>query len=303
MRTLLVAFSFVLLSLAGCADEASTPDADPGAPLSAGTGAIQGLLIDDRFRPIGAATVLLFETGDSTTTNDDGEFVFVDLEPGVYTLRITADGHEASPTKVNVDADAYADANVVARRVINNQGEIVTREYAIFIPCNAYATLGCTYDASGDSFRPGIYDSFEDYQPDLTYSVWEVLLNNPYIFCFEVRESSGTGASLDRHFANWCRGQDSTYLKGILQVNATYDEERSRDPWDPAADTEAILFTFGNNEALCWMKPGGPETPATPNPDNRYRCAGVGFAIKAQIIVTFFLSEPEVDLEEYCVLC
>lgn len=294
MRSLIVLLSFLGVMLAGCADNAEPQEpatvTDP-ADLEAGTGAIAGLVIDDRFRPIPGAKVLVQEAGLSVTTNDNGEFAIVDLAPGTYTLRVTADGHEAAPETIRVVEGEFADANLVARRVFSNAGEIITQEFAIFIPCNAYATVGCPPDASGDTYRPGISGNFSELLPDVTHSVWEVLLNNPYIFCLEVREEGTAGASTARHFGIWCEGQDSVYTKGILQTDAIYDEEPSQDPWDPSAQTDAILFTFGNNEATCWQ---GPPV---------YRCAGVGFGIKAQIMVSFFMGDPAVDLESYCILC
>lgn len=301
MRPLVVALLFLGVLLAGCADSApDEPDpeyVDPdSATLEDGKGAIAGLVIDDRFRPIPGATVLVQEAGKQVTSNENGEFAVLDLDPGAYTLRATAAGHEAAPETVHVQEGLFADANLVARRVVSTDGLIITQEYAIFIPCNAYATSDCPPDASGESYRPGIRGDFTEFAQDVTYSTWEVLLNNPYIFCFEVREEGTGGAATARHFGEWCEGQDSVYTKGILQNGERYDEVVSDDPWDPTAETDAILFTFGNNELTCWQSP--------PNDShNNYRCAGVAFAVKAQIMVSFFMSEPEVDVEEYCIYC
>jgi hypothetical protein len=319
-QSILVALVMSAVVLSGCTD--STEDAQTdGEAIDLTKGTLSGLLVDDNFRPVQLKEnwggevpgdfqddgfILIQETGDRIETNENGEFEVTGMPPGKYTLRLAALGHEALEHKVSVEAGETSSVTVESRRKATDSNTIITREYAIFIPCNLYATFDCTADTSGDSFRSGIGDNFTEYADDVTFAVWELSLNNPYIFCLEIRErSGGTGASLDRHFGNWCEGQDSTYTKGILLKDEVYDEKHSQDAWDPTAETDGILFTFGNNEATCWQKPGAPEVPgALENTDGRYRCAGLSMAVKAQIIVSLFLYDEEAsEIEDYCVIC
>ncbi len=330
VRSLLVALFMSSVILAGCtSDDGSDVDGDPADDGTKGT--LSGLLVDDNFRPIqlkeewsgepgdyqDKGFILITETAERVETTENGEFEVTGLVPGTYTLRVSAEGHEAVQETVQIEAGETSSVTLEARRKVADLSTIITTEYAIFIACNAYATFDCTFDASGDTSRPGVFDNFTEYADEVTFATWEVLLNNPYIFCLEVRESSGTGASLDRHFGNWCEGEDSTYTKGILQNGEIYDEVPSQDAWDPTAETEGILFTFGNSEATCWAKPGdegvGPnqveaagETVNNPthNRDDRYRCAGVSLAVKAELVFSMFLYDVAVeDVEDYCILC
>lgn len=69
---------FVTILLAGCA--APTPEPAVGSDEPAdGTGAISGLLVDDRFHPIPGAHVILNELQLETQTNDGGEFGFTNI--------------------------------------------------------------------------------------------------------------------------------------------------------------------------------------------------------------------------------
>jgi hypothetical protein len=296
------------VALAGCSGDGGpgTPDVvDPDDfDLRAGTGAIAGLLVDDRFRPIQltnevASTefqargfVLLQETGEQVLTTVNGEFSFVDLDPGTYTLRVTASGHEATPQKVTVRAGEFAETSVVARRIASIGSTIVTQEFSIFIPCATYAVSDCTLDFSGDSgrFSTG-WDTLEQFLPDMQYLKLEAKMNQAGIYCLEVRYPQLGGATQEPSYADWCVGQDSDYISGILQVDANYMDD-GRDPFNATGPSDVILFYFGNNELTCWQGP-----PAS------YRCAGVGLGIRAQIITSLFLGPPEVDLEAYCLLC
>lgn len=307
-RPVLTFLLFATVSLAGCADESGDPETptsvDPDDyELEAGTGAITGLLVDDAYRPIhitddpttqyqDAGFVLLQETGEQVQTTENGEFTFVGLEPGTYTLRVQLQDHEASPYTMDVREGVFNEATLIARRLSSVGSTIVTQEYAIFIPCSAYAVADCTGDRSGDSGRYSTgWDSLEEFLPEMEYVKLEAKMNQPGIYCLEVRAPQLGGATDEPSYADWCRGQDSTYISGILQVGENYMDD-GRDPFNATGPSDVILFYFGNNEATCWQGP----------PDS-YRCAGVGFGIRAQILTSLFIGPPEVDLEEYCLLC
>ncbi len=100
LRVLLMCALTASVALAGCASSDGGDDqvldggvSDDTFTLKAGRGAISGLLVDDRFRPIEltdnpttefqrSGFVLLQELGLKARTDSNGEFSFVDLEPG-----------------------------------------------------------------------------------------------------------------------------------------------------------------------------------------------------------------------------
>src|SRR5689334_19437204 len=85
-------------ALSGCAKSAEIQtQADAERPdLAAGKGAISGLVIDDRYRPVPDALVVLTPGGLTTTSDTAGQFSFSDLTPGPYLLQVQAADHEAA---------------------------------------------------------------------------------------------------------------------------------------------------------------------------------------------------------------
>lgn len=87
-------------ALAGCFDDDSSPkgvDIGDGTrvdidaePTEAGKGSIGGVVVDEAIRPIIGAAVTLTGADLNATTDDQGVFVFPDLEPGSYFLQAGA---------------------------------------------------------------------------------------------------------------------------------------------------------------------------------------------------------------------
>jgi outer membrane receptor protein involved in Fe transport len=64
------------------------------AALAEGAGGIRGTVFDREYNaPLGAAEVLIAETGEKVTTTDEGNFVFGQVKPGTYTLVFSKDGY------------------------------------------------------------------------------------------------------------------------------------------------------------------------------------------------------------------
>lgn len=58
-------------------------------------GSIRGSVLDkDLDAPLAGATVTIVETGQRTKTNEQGAFVFAQVQPGKYTITITAEGYQ-----------------------------------------------------------------------------------------------------------------------------------------------------------------------------------------------------------------
>ncbi|MBE6297130.1 MAG: TonB-dependent receptor [Bacteroidales bacterium] len=67
---------------------------------------IQGHVLEDGSEEnIAFASVLVVETGDGTVSNEEGQFVFSNLAPGNYTLRVSMVGYETMTKEVTVSND------------------------------------------------------------------------------------------------------------------------------------------------------------------------------------------------------
>lgn len=98
MYKLLCLAALAALIASGCSSPAA--DQTPEVKLGDGTsvelaepdntatrGSISGVLVDEAIRPIAGAAIDLVGLG-PTSTDDAGLFVFVDLQPGLYTLKV-----------------------------------------------------------------------------------------------------------------------------------------------------------------------------------------------------------------------
>src|SRR5690242_2936784 len=116
MRETVALACLALVLAAGC----SQPQAESSEGAFAGltddvevtatTGAIAGVVVDEAIRPIANATVSLQNPSRNATTDADGRFAFEDLPAGTYFLAASARRHE--PTQVSVDV-AAGDASAV----------------------------------------------------------------------------------------------------------------------------------------------------------------------------------------------
>lgn len=342
-RTVLLALTMVLPVLAGCfggdgGDDDSVQACNPQVDdcddlLKSGQGAIAGLLVDDRFRPIhltdDAATefqaegfVLLQETGTQVKTTENGEFNFLDLDPGTYTLRVTASGHEATPQQVEVVEGEFAEQTVIARRVSSQGSTIVTEEYSAFSPCfiNFVAlsyTADCTADRSGETARLGFSRNVSEISKNVTWVVAEALFNQypsgGAAFDVVIRRNINvdfTAAVL------W----EERYTKLHLQ-----EGEMTPDPEVPGVGFHPWYLHNGTFEMLMFGRGYGAEEirqayapvrevlqmgPCIPAVlINCYqdipmrRGAGGTMGNEAQFLLSYFIGEPEVDPLEYCALC
>jgi hypothetical protein len=99
------------------------------AQISSATGAIQGSVTDPQSAAIGGAKVILKNTATNasaeTTTSTDGRFVFPLLAPGVYNLRVEAQGFDSTQLDgVTVEITKVTNAN--ARMKIGQVSTVAT---------------------------------------------------------------------------------------------------------------------------------------------------------------------------------
>lgn len=320
---LFLAVSLMAVALSGCTGDGGASDnieidggIDPEQfELQAGKGAIHGLVIDDRFRPIPGAEILLQPLGLTTKSTQNGEYAFVDVEPGKYTLRVTAEGHEAVPQTVAVEEGLFSEANIVARRVVNEDGTVITEEYVAFSACQASAPVVTAFchaallDQSGDSDRATFRVDYTQFGANVTYLVIEMLTNKQAedsgAFKIVTRKSSSSG----QYYVNEAI-TEGDYLKVWMKYNETspFDIEARNHKWMNNEKFDIQIWTQGMfkqetqdafDDYYCTTVPPGPANLCPVDS----RGIGAQFGIQAKFVVTLFLGEPEVDIETYCALC
>lgn len=281
--------------LAGCGGTGGDDTVLP--PIDDTTGAITGIVLDDRLRPVSAAELLLTPVAALVATDEDGQFSFGNLAPGAYVLLVTAPGHEAAPMAVDVTAGEYTEVQVPARRTFSEGAYTITTQYSVFIPCAIDFVVNgivedCTGDQSGDSFRPGFVSDYTAHGKNATYLVTEMLANQKNRYEVQVRCEKGGDyqyyavARIDDPYAKM------TLKLGNVTTDAVPPPEYGTTKWDnKCKNMHTILFADS---------PGREELQGLGLP---VCCgAGVQLGIKARFVQTLFLGPPQVAVETYGVL-
>lgn len=315
LRPVLCALLTITVLLAGCGDKGGGGGGGGGEELKAGKGAISGLVINDVYRPVPGALVLA-SNGMTATTDASGQFTLLDLDPGAYLLRVQVDGHEAAPQSVDVVEGQYAESEIIARRIFNEGGRIITNEFSVFIPCAAGfivngITMNCVLDLSGDSFRSSFTSNLTAYE-NITFMVTEWKFSKTGDWNLQIREDDGTPQGGERYAVlDVLQGDYARVLleKGVLNEEA--NDQRNNVIWNNTKLFATGIFLNGQfkNEAqevydqvpvVC------PTTQDLPPPAPAVLCsatgAGVAFGVRARIIQSVFIGEPDVDANSYNVL-
>lgn len=304
-------------ALSGCATDTSgnvVVDPTERPQVAADRGAILGLLIDDRYRPIAGATLLLKPSGLTAVSDATGAFRFLDIAPAVYIVQAQSEGHEAAPKNVDVVPGVYTDVEVQARRIFSDDGSIVTAQYSVFIPCaidyvvNGYI-IGCVPDSSGDTWRPGFTSDTRKLGRNATYLVSEAKMNQVGDYDFQVREDNGESAGGDRYAVG--RIVDGDYIRMVNQrgVTNTIDNfQENNKPWNNTKRYATLVFLSGENRDEMEELSGTTCTPAvddlnrgagSPVRTCNWRGVGAKFGIKAKFVQSIFIGPPTVPIDTY----
>ncbi|MFA5943897.1 MAG: carboxypeptidase-like regulatory domain-containing protein [Candidatus Thermoplasmatota archaeon] len=161
MRGVVIVAVFVAALFAGCAGkspEATGPAAEPEAfedlTVTETKGLIRGIVISETITPIAGAEVKLVSTGQTVASDEQGAFVFNNLEPGDYFLSITKPGYFAVQSSATVVAGVAEPPIVKVQLVFDvaNQPFTELLQWTGFFGCGAGTSAGgsvnpCAADA------------------------------------------------------------------------------------------------------------------------------------------------------------
>lgn len=261
--------------LAGC----NSPPAksDPGVEAlfedtpaaAAGLGLIRGVVVDPALTPISGARVELTSQARETTSDEDGAFVFVDLEPGTYFLSASRPGYGTvqQSTEVRADVPEPPVVKVLLERLPGTEPRVVTLQQEGFIACSigTPATIH-SCDTSGN--------------------------DNPNLF-FEVE---GTPRWIQTEIA-WESTQPSGDWLYVIQGLCTCEGELPPfdNRFDELPDAQSIHVARADPEFLANVTVGGPDaaqllvsvSASGPEPE---ATNGSGLAVNQafQVFATYF---------------
>lgn len=318
MKAIAIAAVFFVAAtvLAGCSSkDSSSSAAATTVTFDASKGAIRGIVIDDRYRPVPDAEVLLTQLGTTVTSDSEGQFGFGNLEPGAYLALTKSKDHEAAPKNIDIVPGQYTDVEIQARRIFSQDGSIITTQYSVFIDCAFEAVVvsaiqekpSCTGDETGDSARANFDTTFPAADAkNLTYMITEFLFNK--VGDYGVVVGVAPGGSYDTYYA------EGNVVQGVYQRfenqpkvvdNRTGETANRNVKFNPAKPFSTTVFPHGQayGELHGATRDFGTAT-GHPICVGDGGCEGVGVAlgVKAKIVQTTFLGKPNVDPDTYAVL-
>lgn len=98
--------------------------APPGAPegMAPDLGSIEGTVLTDELQPIAGAIVAMFQPIELRATSDaEGRFAFVKLEPGTYAVQAMAEGYDSQARSFLVQAGTAAEGSFVLKSHITDE--------------------------------------------------------------------------------------------------------------------------------------------------------------------------------------
>jgi hypothetical protein len=184
MRPGFVVLLLTVTLLAGCAGKKADnkapeviPQAFEDVKVTATTGAIRGLVVDEAIRPVSNATVKLMATNATRRSDNQGAFVFTDLAAGDYFLSITKPGFLAVQASASVQAGVSDPpiTKVLLKADASTQPFNELFHWSAFLQCGAFIIAGslnpCAFTGSDNVHN----FNFTGRVPDLiqTEAVWE----------------------------------------------------------------------------------------------------------------------------------
>lgn len=303
-RTLaVVALAASAAALAGCSARDDGAATDATQDLAADRGGIEGLLVDDRYRPIhlveqptsefqARGFLLVVETGETLGTDANGLFTLTDLVPGTFTLKPAVEGHEGAPVKVDVVAGQYAEVDVLVRRLVTlGEDTIVIHDDTVLVTCSMQVTNG--HLSFGRACHGDLSDEGQSSFVDYNYTQFGKMA----AIVVEV-ELSRTG---DYEF--WFSKQlDVIQLEGDLYRKVFgFGTDYIRFSALDGADGDDWAAPLNMSDLRIWVNVNGIGSKETYDATGLAIGADFTFVVEARLVVSAFLRVPD-DLETYAVL-
>ena len=160
MKSALAPLLLLASLLAGCSGgspaeaEPATDFSDLGGQVTATTGLLRGVVVDERIIPVvGADVGLSGGKSANQTTDDQGRFLFSGLEPGTYFVQVRSKLHTAQQTSAEVIAGEAEPkvVRVLVERLFKQDPYVVQVVREGFFQCSQagaglYASSNCVYD-------------------------------------------------------------------------------------------------------------------------------------------------------------
>lgn len=267
MRILVLALAFLL---AGCATTTPEPASGYAAPAE-GTGAIEGLVVQENYRPLAGVLVTLTPGNLTTISNENGEFGFTNLAPGEYTISAGETGHKNDTHQVTVTSGESREDVLILPRVFSSGEFSLYEEYVLYVDCEIHAATSIDCGQSPSSKQLEL-----DYLAEApTYIVVEASFS-----------TSGTHQLSATQDGNVASAQFNGTEGGLILMHQ--------------ATSPAYLFGTNNqfdaNKTfyLTWQPVGAQGGPG-------FDGVGATIATKADITITLLTSG--LDPEDYCNSC
>lgn len=257
--------------MAGCADDApaaeeETDFSDLPVQVTETTGAIRCLVVDDRIRPVGGATVLVRGAGveREASTDEEGRCVVSGLPAGTYfiTVRSTLHKEVQSSTEVVAGVPDPPLLRIQVERLFTQDPYSVVIARDGFFECSQagaglYSSSNCVYDPYRWAFGPPSPTQFLDnvtkqerewhagVQPGWQQMVFEMVWEPT---------SQGTSANMgivvstykpERDGSHWfAEFEGASPIRGQIDVGETHESASGLDPEQVPAEGMADMSYF-----------------------------------------------------------
>lgn len=160
--------------LAGCADDGASEPEEPEAfqeieQTDKDKGVIRGVVVNQNIEPVEGATVTLVGQDLSEQTDEDGAFVFTDLEPGTYFMEVSAAAHNTVQSSADVVAGVAKPKAVQVRLIFTPPPVPYVEEIPWRFWMDASANVGGNRVVLGNVLGEGTFGATLDYETNVTW--------------------------------------------------------------------------------------------------------------------------------------
>lgn len=223
MKAIVCSLATLGVLLAGCSGggggEGEGSFDDLKGTASETTGILRGVVVDDRIVPIVGAVIDLRGTSErpNATTDDQGRFLFSELDPGTYFLQVTSPLHKAIQASADVVAgdEEPEVVRIQLERLFTQDPFSVQVQHEGYFQCSQ---AGASWYYSSSNCQDGVFGPAADTVPTATSQDREW------------HADVGPGWQVIVFEMEWAPTSDST-SKNMGMVVSTYKPERDGEHW------------------------------------------------------------------------